>query len=148
MLVAVFYQESAGWAFLITVLITSILGSFLRFHGKIQGKVTVREGFAAVGGAWVLASLFGALPYLLSGEIPSYIDAVFETASGLTTTGASVLSDLENFRKAFALEKFNSWWAEWVLLYFFVLLPNIGMGAVHFLMRKYRVPFPKKCCPD
>jgi trk system potassium uptake protein TrkH len=147
--VAVYCKESALWAFLFTIGITVALGILMRLHGKIQGKMGVREGFAAVAGAWILASLFGALPYVLSGDIPSYIDAVFETASGLTTTGASVLTDLENFPRSILLWRSLTHWlgGMGIIVLFIVLLPNIGIGAVHLFNAEVPGPISEKVLP-
>jgi len=148
-LVALYFQESAVWAFLITIGITVTLGLLLRFHGKIEGKVGVREGFAAVGGAWVLASLFGAIPYVLSGEIPNYVDALFEAASGLTTTGASVLTNLEIFPRSILLWRSLTHWlgGMGIIVLFIVLLPNIGIGAVHLFNAEVPGPISEKVLP-
>lgn len=147
--VAVYCKESALWAFLFAIGITVALGILMRLHGKIQGKMGVREGFAAVAGAWILASLFGALPYVLSGDIPSYIDAVFETASGLTTTGASVLTDLENFPRSILLWRSLTHWlgGMGIIVLFIVLLPNIGIGAVHLFNAEVPGPISEKVLP-
>ena len=59
-----------------------------------------REGFAIVGFGWVLGSLFGALPYIFSGAIPGFVDAYFETVSGFTTTGATILLDIESLPRS------------------------------------------------
>lgn len=147
--VAVYCKESAQWAFFITIGITVALGILMRLHGKIQGKMGVREGFAAVAGAWILASLFGALPYVLSGDISSYIDAVFETTSGLTTTGASVLTDLENFPRSILLWRSLTHWlgGMGIIVLFIVLLPNIGIGAVHLFNAEVPGPISEKVLP-
>ncbi len=149
LIVALYYQESAVWAFFWAVLITAGIGLVMRFHGKVDGKVGIREGFAAVGGAWVLASLFGALPYVISGDIPSYIDAVFETTSGLTTTGASVLTDLESFPRSILLWRSLTHWlgGMGIIVLFIVLLPNIGIGAVHLFNAEVPGPISEKVLP-
>ena len=82
--------------FLITMLALLLFSSLLLFIGqKGDHSMQAREGFVIVGLSWVLMSLFGALPFAISGQIPRYVDAVFETASGFTTTGASILTNIE-----------------------------------------------------
>ena len=89
-LVAVIYQEKCGIVFLIPIVILCLLfwvaGRKRPEHGQIYGK----EGMVIVALAWILWSLFGAMPFTLSGYIPSYVDAFFETVSGFTTTGSSI----------------------------------------------------------
>ena len=81
----------AANGFLITILVLLVVSSLLLFIGqKGDHSMQAREGFVIVGLSWVLMSLFGAMPFTLSGGIPRYVDAVFETASGFTTTGASI----------------------------------------------------------
>lgn len=147
--IAVYCREPAQLAFFITIVITVGLGILMRLHGKINGKMGVREGFAAVAGAWILASLFGALPYVFSGSIPNYIDAVFETTSGLTTTGASVLTNLEFFPRSILLWRSLTHWlgGMGIIVLFIVLLPNIGIGAVHLFNAEVPGPISEKVLP-
>ena len=84
-----FFDElDIGLAFLISALITAVFGAVLIALGRKGGELYRREGILIVVGGWVLASLFGALPYLLSGTFVLPVDALFESASGFTTTGA------------------------------------------------------------
>ncbi|MCX7781255.1 MAG: TrkH family potassium uptake protein, partial [Negativicutes bacterium] len=85
---AVFQREAAGLAFLNSMVATGLFGLALFYGGQTAGHVGTREGFLIVAGTWVFTSAFGALPYYFSGWVPTYLDAVFETVSGLTTTGA------------------------------------------------------------
>ena len=97
LIVSLIYQEwSSLTAFAETMGITAVLGILTILLIKPHSQVIyAREGFAIVSAAWILLSLFGALPFFISGEIPNYIDAVFETVSGFTTTGATILTDVE-----------------------------------------------------
>ena len=82
--------------YLATAVVCFILGKLLSFRhtGRFK-ELYVREGFTAVALGWFVMSVFGAIPFVLTGEIPFYIDALFETISGFTTTGSSILSDVE-----------------------------------------------------
>ena len=82
--------------YLVTAAVCFILGKLLSFRhtGRFK-ELYVREGFTAVALGWFVMSVFGAIPFVLTGEIPFYIDALFETISGFTTTGSSILSDVE-----------------------------------------------------
>ena len=91
--VAAIYREAAGWYFLYTILGTALLGLLLRVLARPKNKtIYAKDGLITVALSWIVLSLVGALPFALSGEIPSYLDAVFETISGFTTTGSSILS--------------------------------------------------------
>ena len=92
--VAVIYQEEAIQAFLITVALCAVCG-FLMTHKKPDNTVFyLKEGCIATALSWIVMSLFGCLPFIISGSIPSFTDALFETISGFTTTGATILASL------------------------------------------------------
>ena len=95
-LVSLIYGEKSGFSFLI---VGAILGVIFLIFGRKRPKSTRiygKEGFVIVGLAWILWSLFGALPFYISGSIPAYIDALFETVSGFTTTGSTILQEIES----------------------------------------------------
>ncbi len=94
-LVSLIYRERSGISFLIVAAVLGVI--FLLFGRKRpEGKrIYGKEGFVIVGLAWILWSLFGALPFFISGSIPDYVDAFFETVSGFTTTGSTILQDIE-----------------------------------------------------
>lgn len=97
LVVSLIYQEPLRYSlsFLITAVLTAGTGfSFSRTEMDSQ-KFYAKEGFVIVSLSWLLVSLFGALPFVISGDIPSFIDAFFETTSGFTTTGASILNNVE-----------------------------------------------------
>ena len=79
-----------GRAFLYSALITLAAGHLLSLLPGKGSKMQARDGFACVALCWIVLSLFGALPYVFAGTLPNYVDAVFETVSGFTTTGATV----------------------------------------------------------
>lgn len=89
------YGENEGIVFLVVAAGCFLLGTLGRLK-KPKSKVFYsKEGFVSVSLSWILMSLVGALPFWLTGEIPSYVDALFETISGFTTTGSSILTDVE-----------------------------------------------------
>ncbi len=95
-LVSLIYREKSGFSFLI---VSAVLGAVFLIFGRKRPKCTTiyrKESFAIVALAWLLWSLFGALPFVLSGSIPNYIDAFFETVSGFTTTGSTILPEIES----------------------------------------------------
>lgn len=97
-----------------------------------------REGFLTVGISWVLLSLFGALPFFLSGRVPNYIDALFETVSGLSTTGASILSDIDALGQSLLFWRSFTHWigGMGVLVFVLTVIPlSKGHGDSLFLLR-------------
>jgi trk system potassium uptake protein TrkH len=138
------YREWAtSVAFAVSIGITAAIGAVLGFGIKGEGELYRREGLLIVVGGWVLASIFGALPYLFSGTVTSPVDALFEAASGFTTTGATVLLDIEATDKAILFwRSFTQWLGGMGIIVLFVaLLPEVGPGA-RFLYRM-EVPGPK-----
>ena len=101
---AVIYREKEGWAYAAVLAACLLLGALGKMKKPGSTVFYAREGFVTVSLSWILLSLTGALPLFLSGEFPSYTDALFETISGLTTTGASILTDVE------ALSQCNLFW--------------------------------------
>ena len=93
--VAFLYGEKSGLSFLMVSAVLLII--FLIFGRKKPGNKLIygKEGLVIVGSAWILWSLFGALPFFISGCIPNYLDAFFETVSGFTTTGSTILTNIE-----------------------------------------------------
>lgn len=122
---------------------TALVGACFRYVGNTQGELYRREGVLVVVGSWVLGSLAGAIPYVASGAIPNPIDALFESASGFTTTGASILRDVEALGNGMLLWRSMTQWLGGVgiVVLFVALLGELGPGA-RFLFR-LEVPGPK-----
>ena len=107
-------------------------------------RIYAKEGFICVAAAWILLSLFGALPFVISGAIPNYIDAFFETVSGFTTTGATILSEIESLPRGILLwRSFTHWFGGMGVLVFMLALFPSGDGQTIHLMRA-EVPGPVK----
>ncbi len=99
-LVGLIYKENNVLVYLLTALASFLIGTLMSLKKPVNSKIYAKEGFLCVGFSWVFMSLFGAVPFVVTGEIPNYIDALFETVSGFTTTGASVISDLTTISRA------------------------------------------------
>lgn len=100
-MVGLIYQEKeVALIFGEVALVLLGIGYLLSYKRPLKTKIHAREGFLIVALAWTVLSLFGALPFYLSREIPSYIDAFFETVSGFTTTGSSILTNIEGMSHA------------------------------------------------
>lgn len=123
--------------------VTALLGLVLHRLGRVEGELYRREGVLIVVGAWVLASISGAIPYVVTGAIPGVVDALFESASGFTTTGASILVDIEAIsRPVLFWRSFTQWMGGiGIVVLFVALLSELGPGA-RFLF-KLEVPGPK-----
>ena len=92
-------SDSLHWDFLICSGITTLFGTVMRLSTKSDkdAEIKKRDGYLIVVGGWICMSLFGALPYIISGSIPEFTDAFFETMSGFTTTGSSILVKSSEF---------------------------------------------------
>lgn len=120
--VSLIYGESCVAAFLLSMAVALVLGGLLAFvFRKKAAGFSIRNGFAVVSFTWIGLSLIGALPFVISGEIPSYTDAFFETVSGFTTTGASILTDVEAMSKGLLFWRSFTHWLG-------------GMGILVFVM--------------
>ena len=141
LLIAVIDHEPRNiLAYIESLCLILLVGSALLLFSRGGNRMfSAQEGFAATGLSWIFMSAFGALPFFLSGQIPSYVDAFFEMVSGFTTTGASILTDVE------ALSRCNLFWrsfSHWlggmgVLVFLLAVVPgarkNGGTGI--YLMR-------------
>ncbi len=147
---ALIYGETKSLvAFLITVAVC--LGVGLLFVWRKPKKTTLysREGFVIVSLSWIFLSLFGAIPFFLSGEIPSYIDAVFETVSGFTTTGSSILTDVEAMSHSCLIwRSFTNWVGGMgVLVFVMAFVPLSGGGNMHIMKAESPGPSVSKLVP-
>jgi len=148
MVTGLIYGENVR-GFVFSALITAAVGLVLLGFRPRTRDIFAREGFIAVGLAWVLMGLFGALPFLLSGQIPNYIDAVFETVSGLTTTGATILDDIEGMsRSCLFWRSFNHWIGGMgVLVFIMAVLPMSGEHSMHIMRAEVPGPTVGKLVP-
>ncbi len=145
--VAAIYGESAGWSFLITAGLSLALGAALWRGLRSDAELRVREGFAIVALAWFVLSLMGALPFVLSGVLETYTDAFFETMSGFTTTGATILGGarspaIEDLPNAFLFWRSLAHWlgGMGIIVLTLAILPILGVGGMQ--LYKAEVPGP------
>jgi trk system potassium uptake protein len=131
-LIAVGYDESA-WPFLLAGVITAVTGSSLEFATRGKERVGPREGYLVVALVWLLLPAFGCLPYLFSGEdqLSRPMDAYFEAMSGFSTTGASVLTDIEGLEHSLAMwRQFTQWLGGMgIIVLALVVLPRLRVGG-------------------
>jgi len=136
-------ESRAVAGFLAGASFAGLMGLLMRLLGSAKGELYRREGVLIVVGAWVLASIAGAIPYVVSGVLPGVADALFESASGFTTTGATVLTDIEGAGHPILFWRgFTQWLGGiGIVVLFVALLSELGPGA-RFLF-KLEVPGPK-----
>ncbi len=147
---AIIYGESEVISFLITIGICLLLGLLITFLRKPRKKtIYAREGFVIVALSWIVLSIFGALPFFFSGSIPSFIDAVFETVSGFTTTGATILSDVESLPKSILLWRSFTHWigGMGVLVFIMAFLPLSGAQNMNLMKAESPGPSVSKLVP-
>ena len=136
--------------YLVTAAICFILGKLLSFRhtGRFK-ELYVREGFTAVALGWFVMSVFGAIPFVLTGEIPFYIDALFETISGFTTTGSSILSDVEALSYASLFWRSFTHWIGGMGVFVFIMaiLPMMGGSTMNLMRAESPGPSVSKLVP-
>ena len=137
-------EWDAVWGFVYALLImggiSGLLALLCRKAGRLFGA---REGLVCVGLSWVTLSILGCLPFFLSGHIPNFIDALFETVSGFTTTGASILSDVESLPKGLLYwRSFTHWVGGMGVLVFLLAISTGGEQGKGFTMHLMRAESP------
>lgn len=148
-LVAFGYKENDALIFGLYATLIILIGLALVRYGNIEGKMSIKEGYLVVAGAWIVACLLGTIPYLITGTIPNFVDALFESTSGFTTTGTSILSNLESLPRGILFWRSMSNWlgGMGVIMLFILLLPNLGIGAVNLYNTEVADFMPQKIMP-
>lgn len=132
------YCEKEAWYFVLTGVVSAILGVLAIKVKKPKNMVLYQKaGFASTALSWILLSLVGCMPFWLSGEIPSFIDAFYETVSGITTTGATILNDVEALSKGMLMwRSFLHWLGGMgVIVFLLAIIPKLGGQQNIFLMK-------------
>ncbi|WP_058484889.1 TrkH family potassium uptake protein [Defluviitalea phaphyphila] len=141
-LISMYYNQEDKYAFLICITLNLIIGYIMYKLNVKKNVIKIKEGLAIATFGWILISIFGALPFVLSKSIPSFIDAIFETVSGFITTGATIINDVEKLPKGILFwRSFTHWIGGMGILVFTVaLLPMVGVGG--FQIFKAESPGP------
>ena len=148
-LISLIYGESQGIVYLISAIICGTIGVLLTIKKPDNTTFYLKEGCVATALSWITLSIFGAFPFMLSGEIPSFVDALFETVSGFTTTGASILTDVE------ALSYTSLFWrsfTHWVggmgvLVFLLAVIPLSGSSSFNLMKAESPGPSVGKLVP-
>ena len=150
LLVSIIYREQSGFSFLIAIVLAFVLGLILCKCFKPKSRtIYAKEGFIVVALTWVICSLIGALPFYISREIPSFIDAFFESVSGFTTTGASIVPDVEILSHGVLFWRSFTHWigGMGVLVLLIALLPSDSGRTIHILRAEMPGPVVGKLVP-
>ena len=150
LLVSILYRETCAWAFVLTVLLAAIVGLPITLFCKPKNSlIYAKEGFVIVAMTWLAFSAIGALPFVFSGEIPSFADAFFETVSGLTTTGASILRDVESMSHGLLFWRSFTHWigGMGVLVFIMAIVPDVSGRPMHILRAEMPGPVVGKLVP-
>lgn len=135
-MIALIYQESEGFTYLVVAIIYILLGSLITRKKPKNNVFYLKEGCITTVLSWVILSFFGALPFWLTKEIPHYTDAIFETVSGFTTTGASILTDVEALsHTSLFWRSFTHWLGGMGVLVFLLAVVPLSGGSNMNLMR-------------
>ena len=147
--VGLFYKEKEVFAYLFVSAICYIIGRLLSHKKPASTTLFVREGFVTVAASWLTLSIFGAIPFVLSGDIPFYVDALFETISGFTTTGSSILNDVEILsRTGLFWRSFTHWVGGMgVLVFIMAILPLMGGSTMNLMKAESTGPSISKLVP-
>ena len=147
--VALYYGEPTEYL-LLSVAAMAVSGSFFAYICRKAGRnVSRKDGYIVVTVIWIIFSLFGSLPYMLSGYIPSFTDAFYETMSGFTTTGSSILSNIESLPRSLLFWRALTHWIGGLGIVFFTVavFPIFGLGDMHLFAAESVGPMRAKLHP-
>ncbi len=149
--VALYYGDRSVWSILQAAVVTIASGALLHFYlrGSKAEHLTQREGMAIVALGWTLAGIFGALPFYFGGEFGPFVDAFFESVSGFTTTGSSILTDIEGVSKGLLFWRSLIQWmgGMGIIVLSIAILPFLGVGGMQLYKAEVPSPVPDKLKP-
>lgn len=148
-LVGFIYREDEAFSYLFTAALCFITGAIMSHKKPISTNLFIKEGFVTVAASWVIMSIFGAIPFVLTGDIPNYVDALFETISGFTTTGSSILSNVEVLSKTGLFWRSFTHWVGGmgVLVFIMAILPLMGGSTMNLMKAESTGPSISKLVP-
>ena len=151
LVVSLLYGErSVAFVFCTAAVFCTVFGLLLLcLQQQRKAKIQVREGFFAVAFSWIVISVFGAVPYWMCGVFPNVIDALFESVSGFTTTGATLIADVETLPRGLLFWRSLTQWlgGMGVLVLTLALLPKLGAGSIFLLRAESPGPIKTKLAP-
>ena len=150
LVVSLLYGDGDWWAFALTIAAALLLGlALMRLFRPKRREYYAKEGFVITALAWLALSALGALPFVLTGTIPSYVDALFETVSGFTTTGATILSNVEAVNPGLLFWRSFTHWVGGmgILVLLVAVLPTVSGNSIHVLRAEMPGPTMGKLVP-
>lgn len=149
MFVGLIYGEKEGFAYLLVSVLCLFTGFVLSRKKPGSSNLYARDGFVTVALSWIVMSIFGALPFVLTGDIPHYVDALFETISGFTTTGSSILSDVEALSYSSLFWRSFTHWIGGMGVFVFIMaiLPLMGGSTMNLMKAESPGPSVSKLVP-
>ncbi len=146
---SLYYHDGNAWVFIVSSLSGASLGGLLAWSCLPGREIGHREGFAIVGLAWLAAAALGALPYYLSGAIPSYLDAYFEAMSGFTTTGSTILERVEILGPGLLFWRALTHWlgGMGIIVLSIAILPVLGIGGMQLFQAEMPGPTKDRLAP-
>lgn len=146
---AIIYRELEGAYFLIVAVLCYLLGFLMTYRRPASNVFYLKEGCVATAMSWIVLSFFGCLPFYLNGDIPSFTDALFETVSGFTTTGASILNDVEALSHSSLMWRSFTHWigGMGVLVFLLAIIPLSGGSNINLMRAESPGPSVGKLVP-
>lgn len=147
---SLYYQDNSEWGILSAGLVSITVGLLLFFFNKTNSKnIQKKEGYLIVTFGWLMLTITGMLPYLFTGAIPSVTDAFFETISGYSTTGSSILTDIESMPKGILFWRSSTHWigGMGIIVLTIAILPLLGIGGMQLFMAEAPGPSADKLHP-
>ena len=143
------YGEKTWTSFLITGLISALAGTLLVVRRPEKPHFFMKEGCVSVALSWIALSLIGSLPFMISGTIPHFVDALFETVSGFTTTGASIMASVEDAPRCILMWRSFTHWIGGMgfLIFILALIPSLSTNTIFLLKAESPGPNPGKIVP-
>ena len=147
--ISIYYNQSDKGAFFISIVITGVVGLVMTRTKSANQRIKTKEGLAIVSLGWLFTAIFGALPFVISGSIPSFVDAFFETVSGLTTTGATIIKDIEVLPRGILFWRSFTHWigGMGILVFTLSILPIFGVGGFQIFKAESPGPIADKVVP-
>ena len=150
LLVALLYREQlSALSFAATIAVALLFSLLMTYRKPVSSVIYAREGFVIVALSWIVLSVIGAVPFVISGEIPHFVDAFFETVSGFTTTGSSILTDVEAMSQGMLFWRSFTHWVGGmgVLVFVMAILPLSDDRSIHILRAEAPGPTVGKLVP-
>ncbi len=137
------------WGFLTAAILSAVVGIALALIPKSKHPLRYRDSYAIVSFGWLSAGVFGCLPFLISGSIPSFTDAFFESISGFTTTGASIVTDIEGLNPAILLWRSMTQWigGMGIIVFAMAIIPYLNIGGMGIFQAEVPGPTAEKLTP-